>query len=77
MIENVKCPTCDGPMTSRANRDTGQRFWGCKRYPICKGTRNTDGEARASSYRDELDGEGDRSLPSDRQRGNDRQRWRS
>ena len=77
MIENVKCPECDGPMVSRANRDTGQRFWGCKRYPICKGTRNTDGEARASGYRNELDGEGDSYAPSERARHNDRARWRS
>jgi ssDNA-binding Zn-finger/Zn-ribbon topoisomerase 1 len=76
MIENVKCPTCDGPMTSRANASTGQRFWGCKRYPVCKGTRNTDGEARKPSYRDELEGEGEQSSPSERQRNNDRGRWR-
>jgi ssDNA-binding Zn-finger/Zn-ribbon topoisomerase 1 len=75
MLEETKCPICEGPMQSRANRDTGQRFWGCKRYPVCKGTRNTDGEARSSSYRDELEGEGERGLPSDRQRGNDRRRW--
>lgn len=27
--ENVTCPECYGPMTSRANRSTGERFWGC------------------------------------------------
>lgn len=43
--ENVKCPRCGGPMVSRANRQTGQRFWGCAEYPQCTGTRNTDGEA--------------------------------
>ena len=76
-IEETKCPVCDGPMQSRVNRATGQRFWGCKRYPVCKGTRNTDGEARNSSYRDELDGEGDSFAPSERARNNDRQRWKS
>lgn len=44
-VENLKCPTCDGPMVSRLNRTTEQRFWGCKDYPKCRGTRNTDGES--------------------------------
>jgi ssDNA-binding Zn-finger/Zn-ribbon topoisomerase 1 len=47
--ENVTCPKCGGPMVSRANRKTGQRFWGCRDYPTCKGTRNTDGEAKPDS----------------------------
>lgn len=61
--ENVTCPVCDGPMTSRVNGRTLQRFWGCVDYPRCNGTRNTDGEApherttdrdyRASRYRDD------------------------
>jgi len=41
--ENLKCPVCDGPMTSRANRETGARFWGCNKFPKCKGTRDVDG----------------------------------
>lgn len=73
-IENVKCPQCDGPMTSRKNNSTGQRFWGCNAYPKCRGTRNTDGEA--PRRRDEDDGDRDGYMPSDRQRDNDRQRWR-
>lgn len=74
MIENVKCPQCEGPMTSRKNTSTGQRFWGCNAYPKCKGTRNTDGDApRQRENRD--DSASDRS-PSDRQRDNDRSRWR-
>jgi ssDNA-binding Zn-finger/Zn-ribbon topoisomerase 1 len=44
--ENVKCPECDGPMVSRLNREKNQRFWGCKAYPDCKGTRDTDGMSR-------------------------------
>ena len=77
MIENVKCPTCLGPMTSRANRATGQRFWGCNDYPRCKGTRNTDADAApnyARSY-DNSHGEPEDDLPSSRQRANDRRRW--
>ena len=74
-IENVKCPQCDGPMTSRKNSSTGQRFWGCNAYPKCKGTRNTDGEAPRRSRDDDEPPPFDRS-PSDRLRDNDRARWR-
>lgn len=45
--ENVTCPKCDGPMLSKVNRSTGQRFWGCAAYPKCNGTRDTDGLSRA------------------------------
>lgn len=55
--ENVECPECGGPMVSRANKTTGQRFWGCADYPKCNGTRDTDGQSRAerepSGRRDE------------------------
>lgn len=44
--ENVICPECRGPMVSRLNRQTQQRFWGCKAFPDCKGTRDTDGRSR-------------------------------
>jgi ssDNA-binding Zn-finger/Zn-ribbon topoisomerase 1 len=73
VIENVKCPQCDGPMTSRKNSATGQRFWGCNAYPKCRGTRNTDGEAmgeRGERNASEID-----MMPSERQRSNDRRRW--
>ena len=69
-IENVACPECGGAMVSRANKTTGQRFWGCKDYPKCRGTRDTDGNSAA-----ERRGEG--LAASERLRGNDRQRWRS
>lgn len=68
--ENVACPTCGGPMVSRMNRAKNQRFWGCKAYPECKGTRNTDGEA--PRQRDDPEpGDRDERLPSQRrdQRG--------
>lgn len=50
--DNLKCPDCGGPMVSRLakrnNHDmVGQRFWGCAKFPQCRGTRNTDGESRA------------------------------
>jgi len=38
-----KCPQCGGPMRLRtANRGYrgGRQFWGCSRYPTCRGSRN-------------------------------------
>lgn len=34
------CPNCGAVMTRRTNRRRGNYFWGCPRYPTCKGTRN-------------------------------------
>lgn len=43
--ENVKCPECDGPMVSRSG--TYGTFWGCKAYPNCRGTRDSQGRSKA------------------------------
>ena len=32
------CPTCAGEMVTRHNRRTGEAFWGCVRFPQCRGT---------------------------------------
>lgn len=69
--ENVTCPDCDGPMVPRTS--THGKFWGCAAYPKCKGTRNAEGEAPRRFADDDA---GDSPLPSDRQRDNDRRRWR-
>jgi restriction system protein len=37
------CPTCGEPMvlrTSRRGSNTGNQFWGCSTYPVCKTTRS-------------------------------------
>lgn len=37
------CPKCGGAMkrrTARRGPNTGSMFWGCSRYPKCRGTRN-------------------------------------
>ena len=68
---DTTCPHCGGPMISRKNGATGQRFWGCKNFPVCRGTLNTDGEAPRGE-RDTPDIE----LPSERLRTNDKSRWR-
>lgn len=33
------CPTCDTPMIKRTNRRSHEVFWGCPKYPSCRGTR--------------------------------------
>ena len=41
--DNPECPNCNGPMilrNPRAGRNAGNRFWGCERYPKCRGTVN-------------------------------------
>jgi len=43
--ENVKCPKCDGEMVSRTGKFGV--FWGCKDYPNCKGTRDSQGRSKA------------------------------
>jgi len=34
------CPRCGGVLVEKRNRQTGNPFLGCKRYPRCKGTRS-------------------------------------
>lgn len=75
MIENVKCPECGGPMTSRANRKTGQRFWACDAFPKCRGTRNTDGDGAPRRDPRDATTDDEPGLPSERQRRNDSRRW--
>lgn len=42
--ENLKCPSCDGPMASR--KGPYGSFWGCKKFPECKGTRDNQGRSK-------------------------------
>ena len=59
------CPDCGGAMVLRRNKQTDERFWGCSFYPECTGTRPREAEDEGES------------LPSDRLRKADRERWRS
>lgn len=34
------CPSCGGEMVLRTNSFDGSSFWGCPRFPACKGTRD-------------------------------------
>lgn len=76
--ENVTCPECHGPMVSRLNKRDNSRFWGCKRYPDCRGTLTVDGVARprrrAYDTDDDEQPAADR-LPSQEWNGRDRRRW--
>lgn len=40
---SYKCPKCNAPMLLRENSHTGERFWGCSRFPDCRGSRGFDG----------------------------------
>ncbi|EKE77878.1 nuclease-related domain-containing protein [Gallaecimonas xiamenensis] len=33
------CPACGGAMVLRKARNSQERFWGCRRFPQCRGTR--------------------------------------
>ena len=33
------CPKCGKAMVERNNRKTGQKFWGCSAFPVCRGVR--------------------------------------
>lgn len=43
--QNVTCPECGGEMISRQSKFG--IFWGCKKYPECKGTRDSMGRSKA------------------------------
>lgn len=38
--EIPKCPTCGGDMRIAASHATGNLFFGCKKFPACKGMRS-------------------------------------
>lgn len=35
------CPSCGAPMVLRTSRKDGRKFWGCPKYPQCRGTRQS------------------------------------
>lgn len=54
VIEEVHCPDCNGAMVARTNRQSGEKFWGCKKYPDCKGTRDNMGRSKADKEAEKL-----------------------
>lgn len=53
-LENLKCPKCKGPMISRLNKRDSSRFWGCKSFPQCNGTRDVNGMSKEERIAEEL-----------------------
>ena len=43
------CPRCEGPMVPRTNSRDGTSFWGCRKFPSCRGTRDAGWESGDSS----------------------------
>jgi ribosomal protein L37AE/L43A len=39
-----KCPKCNSLMVERVNYTTGEHFWGCSDFPICRGSRSLNFE---------------------------------
>jgi endonuclease YncB( thermonuclease family) len=35
----ISCPRCGESMLQRTNKKNGQKFWGCAKFPKCRGTR--------------------------------------
>lgn len=48
--EGVKCPECGGEMISR--KGAYGVFWGCKKYPKCRGTRDSEGKSKEDRDRE-------------------------
>ena len=51
-ITTPLCPSCEGPMILRTNRRDGSSFWGCRRYPTCRGTRDIGSDSQGSRIED-------------------------
>lgn len=45
------CPVCNSRMTLRAGKKTGD-FWGCTKFPRCKGTRSIDYDPVSPVWKD-------------------------
>jgi restriction system protein len=42
VVNEPSCPVCRSPMvlrTAKRGKNSGSSFWGCSRYPKCRGTR--------------------------------------
>ena len=48
MSDVVRCPLCNSPMMMQFashGKDAGKSFWGCSKFPRCRGSRDADGHA--------------------------------
>jgi hypothetical protein len=44
--DTLLCPDCNGEMALRTNSTNGQKFYGCRKFPKCRGTRDENGLSR-------------------------------
>lgn len=44
--DTLACPDCQGDMALRTNSTNGQKFYGCRKFPKCRGTRDENGLSR-------------------------------
>ena len=52
---DLKCPDCNGPMVTRTatkGKHKGQHFWGCKRFPDCRGVVNFKNDMKPMTLSD-------------------------
>lgn len=52
MNGSPKCPKCGSDMvlrTARRGKHAGKQFWGCSKYPDCKGLINIEEDAKAAT----------------------------
>lgn len=68
MDENL-CPDCGSKMLSRKNRQSGESFWGCTKYPECKGTRDNMGRSKAERLKEKEKENYDKYNPSEGEEG--------
>lgn len=76
ILEDVKCPECGGKMASRTGKYG--TFWGCLKYPDCRGTRDSMGRSKAEREQSnpatfELNERDNETLPSERYSFNKKQ----
>lgn len=53
-IEEIKCPECGGKMISRSGQYG--KFWGCAKFPECKGTRDSLGRSKQDRAKEKESG---------------------
>jgi hypothetical protein len=51
---DIGCPRCGSPMLTRTNRESGDAFLGCSRFPDCRATRPIVPSGNAAAARGRL-----------------------
>lgn len=48
--DKTKCPICGSILVKRKAKTTNSKFFGCSKFPICKGSRTPEGEVSITPY---------------------------